>query len=109
MAVDFMIIAGKNPAAELRAINEKHGNFCEVTEGKNGDTLFEAFDVQEWILDEIEPVVCKYAAKSTPGRDDGISYVRKGEQIGHGIVEYGNNMTDGHVCLVLTAVEFAKK
>ncbi len=42
--LDFKIIAAKNPAKELIELNKKFCNCCEITEGNNGETLFDGFD-----------------------------------------------------------------
>lgn len=44
--LDFKIIAAKNPAKELIELNKKFCNCCEITEGNNGETLFDGFDLQ---------------------------------------------------------------
>lgn len=104
--IDFMAVAGKNPAAELRKYSEEHDNFCCIVPGKSGETLFDAFDVQEWVAPEVEAIVRKYAEMENPGQDDGISYIRKGENPGDPVVEYSNGRTDANVCLSLSAPEF---
>ena len=104
--IDFMAVAGKNPAAELRKYSEEHGNFCRIVPGKHGETLFDAFDVQDWVAPEVEAIVRKYAEMENPGQDDGISYIRKGENPGDPVVEYRNGMTDASVCISLSAPEF---
>ena len=104
--IDFMAVAGKNPSAELRKYSEEHGNFCCIVTGKSGETLFDAFDVQDWVAPEVEAIVRKYAEMENPGKDDGISYIRKGENPGDPVVEYRNGMTDASVCISLSAPEF---
>ena len=104
--IDFMAVAGKNPAAELRQYSEEHGNFCCIVTGKSGETLFDAFDVQDWVAPEVEAIVRKYAEMENPGHDDGISYIRKGENPGDPVVEYCNGRTDASVCISLSAPEF---
>ena len=106
MAYDFKIIARKNPASELRELNNKFGGCCEVINGKNGETLFDGFDMQKWGVADFEAIVRKYAEMENPSPDDGISYIRKGEVPGEAIVEYTNGMTDANVCLALDAPEF---
>lgn len=107
--IDFKIIAARNPAEELKAINAKHGCFCEVTEGKNGETLFDAFDVASWIAPDIEAVARKYALMDCPKKEDGISYMRKGEDPEDPVVVWSNGLTAAHINLVLAESEFEKK
>lgn len=106
---DFKIIAAKNPAAELLALNKKFFNCCKVTEGKNGETLFDGFDIQHWAVKEFEAVARKYAEMDSPSEDDGISYMRKGEEPTDDIVEYSNGLTDAQINLVLEPTEFEPK
>ena len=103
---DFKIIAGKNPAKELEAINEELKGCCCVVHGKNGETLFDGFDVCGWAVERFEAIARKYAEMENPGEDDGISYIRKGVEPDDEIVEYTNRMTECNVCVVLDAPEF---
>ena len=110
MSQDFKIIAAKNPAQELRALNESLDNCCVITEGKNGETLFDGFDMAEWAVEKFEAIASKYASKVNPGTDDGISYMRK-DAYNHccEIVEYTNGETEACVNLVMEVDGFEKK
>ncbi|MCQ2287235.1 MAG: hypothetical protein MJZ76_10265 [Bacteroidales bacterium] len=44
-----------------------------------------------------------------PHFNDGISYIRKGENPDAPIVEYNNDKTEGHICVVLEPVDFELK
>lgn len=103
---DFKIIAGKNPAKELEALNEELKGCCCVVHGKNGETMFDAFDIFQWAAERFESIARKYAEMENPGEDDGISYIRKGVEPGDEIVEYTNRMTECNVCVVLDVPEF---
>ena len=107
--LDFKIIAGKNPAKELAELNKKFCYCCEIIEGNNGETLFDGFDIQPWAVEEFEAIARKYAEMKNPGFNDGISYIRKGESPEDPIVEYNNDKTEGHICVVLEPVDFELK
>lgn len=107
--LDFKIIAAKNPAKELTELNKKLCNCCKITEGNNGETLFDGFDLQPCAVEEFEAIARKYTEMINPGFDDGISYIRKGEKPDDPIVEYNNDKTEGHICVVLEPVNFEIK
>lgn len=48
--LDFKIIAAKKNAKELNELNKKICYCCEITEGNNGETLFDGFDLQPYAL-----------------------------------------------------------
>ena len=77
---EVKIVAGKNTAKELLAVNAKHELF-NVTEGDNDEWLFEA-DWLKWYEDEPDvaayvEVIEKFEVKT--GRDDGLCFLRLGE------------------------------
>lgn len=110
MAQEFKIIAAKNPAQELLELHKSLDNCCEIiTEGKNGETLFEGFDLTEWIVEKFEEIALKYASMANPGQDDGISYMRKGENPSDEVVEYNNGITSAYINLVLEPTYFEPK
>lgn len=106
---DFKIIAAKNPAAELLELNKKFFNCCTVKYGADREMLFDGFDIQDYAVQEFEAVARKYAEMENPGEDDGISYMRKGEEPTDAIVEYSNGLTEAHICLTLSAVGFMEE
>ena len=107
--LDFKIIAAKNPAKELIELNKKFCNCCEITEGNNGETLFDGFDLQPWAVEKFEAIARKYAELKNPHFNDGISYIRKGENRDDPSVEYDSGKTEGHICVVLEPVDFELK
>lgn len=110
-AMDFKAVAGKNAAAEFRALSEKLEDCCEITEGESGETLFDGFDLREWAVGQFEEIARRYASMPDPGPDDGIFYVRKSMTRDfrvEEIVEYSNGRTSGHVNVVLLEDDFEK-
>jgi len=105
--IDIKIVAGKNPAKELRGLNDKWHRCLTVVPGKNGETMFDGFDLSdERAIIEFEEVAKKYAGMENPGKDDGISYIRKGSEVLDPVMELTNGQTEGNVHLVLDAVGF---
>jgi hypothetical protein len=111
-AADFKIVARKNPAAELGALNEQLNRCCSVTRGADGETLFDGFDLQHWAVDQFEAIARKYAEMENPGEDDGISYIRKDfaehAPVGE-IVEFSNGITEASVVVTLSAPGFMEE
>lgn len=81
---EVKIIAGKNAAKELLAVNKKHQYFT-VTPGKNDETLFEA-DYIKWYeyeddIKEYADVIDKYLGLGSRKPEDGIDFIRTGEDL----------------------------
>lgn len=113
-AADFKIVARKNPAAELLALDEQLNRCCSVKRGADGETLFDGFDLQHWAVDQFEAIARKYAEMDNPGEDDGISYIRKdfAEHAPAGvgqIVEFSNGITEASVVVTLSAPGFMEE
>ena len=109
MSQDFKIIAAKNPAQELLELNKSLDNCCVVTEGKNGEILFDGFDMAEWAVEKFEAIAFKYATLANPGTDDGIYYMRKEDNPCGEIVDYNNGETGACINLVMEVDGFEKK
>lgn len=111
-AADFKIVARKNPAAELSALNEQLNSCCSVKRGADGETLFDGFDLQHWAVDQFEAIARKYAEMDNPGEDDGISYIRKDfaadAPVGE-IVEFNNGITEANVVVTLSVPGFTEE
>ena len=103
--VDFKIVAGANAAKELMELVSRYGFCLSVHVQKNGETWFDGFDIAYVAAQEVEAVARKYATMPNPGKDDGISYIRKGENPGDEIVEYTNQLTSKHVVVALDIVD----
>ena len=102
---DFKAIAGKNPARELRELSRKLGDCLTETPGANGETLFDGFDLAD--CGAFEEVARRYAGRT--GKDDGIHYIRKGEEPEDGIVELTNGLTEAMLCVTIEPVCFVEK
>lgn len=81
---EVKIIAGKNAAKELLAVNKKHKYFT-VTPGQKDETLFEA-DWIKWYDDEDDireyvVVIDKYLDLGSQKPEDGIDFIRTGEDL----------------------------
>lgn len=111
---DIKILAGEKAAKELIKLNKKHDVF-EVTEGENGEYLFEA-EYLKWYDDDPDnypdvaafmKVVLKYITKSS-GHENGIQFLRDGEE-DDDIENLSNGLLHGYLTTSIVAEGFTPK